>query len=345
TSHGTRPSPTPGRTSSIGSRTARRGSPRRLEPSLDGSPPATASGPGGDRQPLLALMDGEVPQSCLGVSGEATPRTARQPHDLPRDEVDRAGLGLESPGSGEDMDEDIEVRAGVLTDLSARCERDDIGVEVSLLRWQLPDGPRGFDVSGEVGDVEDDSRCRGRSLFADAHAHLVRRALKRLPAHCVGELPDHLHPQALGHVIVDQDQSVADLQRLIGLDDARVALGLRNGADVDDGFFCQGGSFELFQWILVYTITMDTQKRPHTGRGDRRAEILRALRAETTATAAELAEALGIHPNTVRFHLGVLESNGDVIREQVPARRPGRPELRFRIVARPSAAGPDLLAR
>src|SRR5690625_4829984 len=90
---------------------------------------------------------------------------------------------------------------------------------------------------------------------------------------------------------------------------------------------------------------MDTQKRPHTGRGDRRAEILRALRAETTATAAELAEALGIHPNTVRFHLGVLESNGDVIREQVPARRPGRPELRFRIVARPSAAGPDLLAR
>ncbi|HJA59775.1 MAG TPA: helix-turn-helix domain-containing protein [Candidatus Brevibacterium intestinavium] len=90
---------------------------------------------------------------------------------------------------------------------------------------------------------------------------------------------------------------------------------------------------------------METQKRPHTGRGDRRAEILRALRAETTATAAELAEALGIHPNTVRFHLGVLESNGDVIREQVPARRPGRPELRFRIVARPSAARPDLLAR
>jgi len=90
---------------------------------------------------------------------------------------------------------------------------------------------------------------------------------------------------------------------------------------------------------------MDTQKRPHTGRGDRRAEILRALRAETTATAAELADALGLHPNTVRFHLGVLESNGDVIREQVPARRPGRPELRFRVVTSPSAARPDLLAR
>src|SRR5699024_9281858 len=251
TSHGTRPSPTPGRTSSIGSRTARRGSPRRLEPSLDGSPPAAASGPGGDRQPLLALMDGEVPQSCLGVSGEATPRTARQPHDLPRGVVDRAGLGLESPGSGEDVDEDIEVRAGVLTDLSARGGRVGIGVEVLLRRWQPPDGRRGVDASGEGCHVEDYSRCRGRSLFADAHAYLVRRALKRLPAHCVGELPDHLHPQALGHVIVDQDQSVADLQRLIGADDARVALGLRNGADVDDGFFCQGGSSEMFQWILV----------------------------------------------------------------------------------------------
>src|SRR5699024_6256272 len=151
TSHGTRPSPTPGRTSSIGSRPARRGSPRRLEPSLDGSPPAAASRPGGARQPLLSLLDGEVPQSCLGAKGAAPARTGRQPHDLARGEVDRAGLGRESPGSGEDVDEDIEGRAGVLTDLSARGERDDIGVEVSLLRWQLPDGPRGFDFSGEVG--------------------------------------------------------------------------------------------------------------------------------------------------------------------------------------------------
>lgn len=90
---------------------------------------------------------------------------------------------------------------------------------------------------------------------------------------------------------------------------------------------------------------MDTQKRSHAVRSDRRADILRALRSATTATAAELAEAVGLHPNTVRFHLGVLEGNGDVIREQVPARRPGRPELRFRIVPNPSPARPDLLAR
>src|SRR5699024_2377210 len=190
-------------------------------------------------------------------------------------------LGLEGPGPGEDVDEDIEVRAGVLTDLSARGERDDIGVEVALLRWQLPDGAGGLDVSGEGGDVEDDSRCRGRSLFADAHAHLVRGALKRFPAHCVGELPDHLHPQAFGAVIADQYQSGADVQRLIGLDDARVALGLRNDADRDDGVFCQVGSFELYQGILVYTITMDTQKGPHTWRGAPHTEILRALREET----------------------------------------------------------------
>lgn len=63
----------------------------------------------------------------------------------------------------------------------------------------------------------------------------------------------------------------------------------------------------------------------------RRAEILRVLRERTTATAAELADAVGVHPNTIRFHLRILERSGDVVREQVPSRTPGRPELRFRL--------------
>jgi len=66
----------------------------------------------------------------------------------------------------------------------------------------------------------------------------------------------------------------------------------------------------------------------------RRDEVLRALRgSETPLGAAEIAESLGVHPNTVRFHLDGLERDGEIERERSASGRPGRPSVRFRAVA------------
>lgn len=100
---------------------------------------------------------------------------------------------------------------------------------------------------------------------------------------------------------------------------------------------------------------MDTEAFPtaepsgarSSGRRNRRAEIVRALREHTSASVAELAEGLGVHPNTIRFHLSGLEGDGEVVREQRPAYSPGRPELRFRLspAAEPPTERADLLGR
>jgi predicted ArsR family transcriptional regulator len=71
------------------------------------------------------------------------------------------------------------------------------------------------------------------------------------------------------------------------------------------------------------------------------------LRQRTSATVAELADALEVHPNTIRFHLGSLEEAGDVVREKAKSRAPGRPELRYRLTPSDGEADrrADLLAR
>lgn len=86
---------------------------------------------------------------------------------------------------------------------------------------------------------------------------------------------------------------------------------------------------------------------PAAPRHERRSEILRALRERTSASAAELADLLGVHPNTVRFHLSVLERSGSVVRAQSTSATPGRPELRFRLPPTQTSVGlrADLLAR
>lgn len=49
---------------------------------------------------------------------------------------------------------------------------------------------------------------------------------------------------------------------------------------------------------------------------------------------AELADDLGVHVNTVRAHLTVLEEAGLVVSEPQPRDRPGRPRLAYRATAR-----------
>ncbi|UVI37768.1 helix-turn-helix transcriptional regulator [Brevibacterium spongiae] len=101
---------------------------------------------------------------------------------------------------------------------------------------------------------------------------------------------------------------------------------------------------------------MDTRPKPRSDSptrpastsagGRRRSDILRLLRERTSATAVELAEGLDVHPNTVRFHLGILERDGEVLREAQSAGTPGRPEVRY-FAPPASEPGPrraDLLA-
>ena len=72
----------------------------------------------------------------------------------------------------------------------------------------------------------------------------------------------------------------------------------------------------------------------------RRRDVLRLLRASAdTMSILAIADALGVHPNTVRFHLDVLVRDGQV--EQVaPGRKgPGRPPLMFQAVRQMDRGG------
>jgi predicted ArsR family transcriptional regulator len=52
-----------------------------------------------------------------------------------------------------------------------------------------------------------------------------------------------------------------------------------------------------------------------------------------------IADGLGVHPNTVRFHLEILVSDGRVEHVEPDGRRPGRPPLMFRAVRQMDRGG------
>jgi predicted ArsR family transcriptional regulator len=77
------------------------------------------------------------------------------------------------------------------------------------------------------------------------------------------------------------------------------------------------------------------------GRRGRRDEVLAALRSSGRAmTIAELATELGVHVNTVRFHLDGLVRRGQVEPVESTRSGPGRPRGRYRLVAGMDPAGP-----
>ena len=53
-----------------------------------------------------------------------------------------------------------------------------------------------------------------------------------------------------------------------------------------------------------------------------------------------IADELGVHPNTVRFHLDTLVSDGRVERVELDLKRPGRPPLMFRAIRQMDPDGP-----
>ncbi len=71
-----------------------------------------------------------------------------------------------------------------------------------------------------------------------------------------------------------------------------------------------------------------------------RLRVLELLRSATgTLGVADLAAQLGLHPNTVRFHLDRLVAAGLATREVEQHRGPGRPKLTFSAVAQPDVGG------
>jgi predicted ArsR family transcriptional regulator len=83
----------------------------------------------------------------------------------------------------------------------------------------------------------------------------------------------------------------------------------------------------------LYSMTYAVGKPPPEEAGSRREHALAALRGATSAmTIAEIAEQLGVHPNTARFHLDTLVADGRVERVEPDHKRPGRPPLMFRAV-------------
>lgn len=84
-------------------------------------------------------------------------------------------------------------------------------------------------------------------------------------------------------------------------------------------------------------------------RSGRRAQLIELLRGSTLPRSiADLAEAMGVHVNTVRFHLDTLTADGRVERVLGKASGPGRPPASYRLSAGMHPYGPTnyrLLAR
>ena len=83
-------------------------------------------------------------------------------------------------------------------------------------------------------------------------------------------------------------------------------------------------------------------RRPADDEGSgRRALLLRLLRASSAPRSiADLAEELGVHANTVRFHLDTLTADGRVERVLGQANGPGRPPVGYRLPVGMDRHGP-----
>jgi predicted ArsR family transcriptional regulator len=81
----------------------------------------------------------------------------------------------------------------------------------------------------------------------------------------------------------------------------------------------------------------------HRALGDpRRARIVEELRAAAGGLdATELAGRVGLHPNTVRWHLEILADAGLVGSAPAPRRSPGRPRILYALEPEPAEHGTD----
>lgn len=80
---------------------------------------------------------------------------------------------------------------------------------------------------------------------------------------------------------------------------------------------------------------------PRPAAAGRRHDVLRVLKAANRPRSiTQIATSLGVHPNTVRFHLDTLVENGQVERAPSDHDRPGRPPSLFRARREMDRTGP-----
>lgn len=83
------------------------------------------------------------------------------------------------------------------------------------------------------------------------------------------------------------------------------------------------------------------QDSPTGESAGRRRAVMRLLRASPDPMSiAGIAAVLGVHPNTVRFHLDGLVADGQVEHVELERKGPGRPPLMFRAVRQMDRGGP-----
>src|SRR5919202_1212403 len=70
-----------------------------------------------------------------------------------------------------------------------------------------------------------------------------------------------------------------------------------------------------------------------------RLSLLERLSGAEPAGVEELAEAAGVHANTVRSHVGALEEHGIVVRDHRPTGGRGRPPVRYRLAGEGESTG------
>ncbi|WP_390633594.1 helix-turn-helix transcriptional regulator [Mycobacterium simulans] len=89
------------------------------------------------------------------------------------------------------------------------------------------------------------------------------------------------------------------------------------------------------------SVTVSNTARSHKESRGRRRAVLRVLRgSRAPMSIVAIANQLGVHPNTVRFHLEHLVADGYIERVEPGHRGPGRPALMFRAVRRMDDGGP-----
>jgi predicted ArsR family transcriptional regulator len=86
----------------------------------------------------------------------------------------------------------------------------------------------------------------------------------------------------------------------------------------------------------VSTIVRSSERSP-----GRRRDVLRVLKAAADPMSiTAIADKLGVHPNTVRFHLDTLVGDGQVEQVEPGHKRPGRPPQMFRALRQMDPDGP-----
>ena len=67
--------------------------------------------------------------------------------------------------------------------------------------------------------------------------------------------------------------------------------------------------------------------------GESRSKVLAAMWAtRSPLTVADIAEQVGLHPNTVRFHLGILADHGMITQKTEDRNSRGRPRIFYSII-------------